>query len=213
MQLFTRKLPLILLLLVSASLLHGQETVFPDYKGDKESLQKVRNKIIREEVAIFAEAGFEEPSSSIKLRQVPRQQSAETTAVFRLDSVQVLIKTSRFVPKQHHIKYIDRYAAKIDGHPIWGTDGELPKTSIQSIRLIIAKDTLSLPSSSFADLYEPDLGWVTKETKSGGIRVFYTPRRERIYIYMANSDGAGFYEVTFVISNKKYLRRIIDYGF
>jgi hypothetical protein len=28
-----------------------------------------------------------------------------------------------------------------------------------------------------------------------------------------HSDGAGAYEVTWVIQNKKYLRRIVDYGY
>jgi hypothetical protein len=30
---------------------------------------------------------------------------------------------------------------------------------------------------------------------------------------MLNSSGKGGYEVTWIIEDKKYLRRVIDYGF
>jgi hypothetical protein len=43
-------------------------------------------------------------------------------------------------------------------------------------------------------------------------KIFISPDKKRIYIYSTHSDGAGAYEVTWIIQDKKYLRRVVDYG-
>ncbi len=35
----------------------------------------------------------------------------------------------------------------------------------------------------------------------------------KIYIYMLKRESGGSYEVTWVIQDKKYLRRVVDFGF
>jgi hypothetical protein len=34
-----------------------------------------------------------------------------------------------------------------------------------------------------------------------------------MYVYMLNRDDTGSYEITWVIQDRKYLRRVLDYGF
>jgi hypothetical protein len=43
--------------------------------------------------------------------------------------------------------------------------------------------------------------------------VYRSADGKRIYIYMLKRETGGSYEVTWVIQDKKYLRRIIDFGF
>jgi hypothetical protein len=44
-------------------------------------------------------------------------------------------------------------------------------------------------------------------------KVFVSPDKKKVYIYMLNRDNLGSYEVTWVIQDKKYLRRVVDFGF
>ena len=40
-----------------------------------------------------------------------------------------------------------------------------------------------------------------------------TEKVRKYYIYMLNGEGAGRYEVTWVIQDKHYLRRVVDWNF
>jgi hypothetical protein len=191
----------------------GQDITIPDYKGDRESLSGVKDKIIRREVASFTEAGAEEPKSNIHLKEIPLVNSGTNYSTFKKDSVSVRINIGKFIKANHKINYIDSYAVKIDNKPIWGTDGELPKTQINSIKVQIGVDTVTIPRSAFHDLFEPSLSWKEGTKTVGGLSVYYSSDKRRFYIAMSNSDGAGFYEATLIIKDKKYYRRIMDYGF
>jgi hypothetical protein len=80
--------------------------------------------------------------------------------------------------------------------------------------MLIGKDSVAIPPAAYADLYEPDF---TYRDGAGQIKsynkVYISPDKKKIYIYMLNRDEAGSYEVTWVIQDKKYLRRVVDFGF
>ncbi len=191
----------------------GQDIAIPDYKGDKESFSKVKDKTIRREIATFTDAGSAENKATIILKEMPLSQFGPNYSTFEKDTVTVKLTIGKFVKTGHKIKYINKLAVKIDNKPIWGTDGELPKQQINSIYIRIGQDTIQIPKSAYQDLYEPSLSWKEANKKVGALSVYYSKDRTRYYIAMANSDGAGFYEATFIIKDKKYFGRVLDTGF
>ena len=78
----------------------------------------------------------------------------------------------------------------------------------------MGKDTVIIPPAAYGDLYNLNF---TYRDKSGTERtangVFFSKDNNRMYIYLLSRDATGSYEVTWVIENKKYLRRVVDYGF
>ncbi len=98
------------------------------------------------------------------------------------------------------------------------TLSEIPVTDYRDDFIQFAKDNLQIKIISgkfdhFADLYEPRFcGSVNGEIKCN-CAAYISNDKRRIYIYMLNSNGKGGYEVTWVLQDKQYLRRVIDYGF
>jgi hypothetical protein len=110
--------------------------------------------------------------------------------------------------------YDEKYLVKIDNKPFYGSFGKLPKTTIEKVVVIMNNDTIPVPPTAYADLYNPSF---TYRDASGTQRtlnsVYLSNDKRKVYIYMLNKDEAGSYEVTWVIQDKKYLRRVVDYGF
>ncbi len=193
----------------------AQDTIIPDFHGDKESFEKIKNKIIRKEVATFTIAGEEEDKSKIKLMSIPVNGFNDTSVIFLKDSIKVVIKTTRFDKSKHKLQYIDKYLVKIDNKPFWGTDGEIPAEAIKSVEITNGATRFMIPKSAINDLFNPNLCRRTKNNNKPdcSTSVYISNDRKRLYITMLNSDGAGGYEITWIIQDKTYLMRVIDYGF
>jgi hypothetical protein len=124
------------------------------------------------------------------------------------DSLAVTIKSKTFNSKFHKLTYskaipdknIREELLKIDGHRIWGTDGDLPKTKVVCLKAVKNGIPITIPDMAFNDLYEPNF-------KS--IHV-YIGKNDTFYIEMDNSDGAGAYSIIWIIKNNHYLKRYID---
>ncbi len=69
--------------------------------------------------------------------------------------IQVTIKTGVFDPSKHKIMLEEKHVVKIDGKPYYGNYGEMPRTTIESITVMVGKDTVAIPPTAFFDLYEP----------------------------------------------------------
>lgn len=191
----------------------AQDVVIPDFKGDKESFARLKDKTIRKEIATFTDAGADENRSKLKLNELPLAKFADTYSTFEKDSIVFKITKSKFNKAKHKITTMGNQIVKIDNKPIWGTDGELPKEQISSIFVKIGKDTILIPRSAYCDLYEPSMKWKEGTESVGNLWIYYSKDNKRFYIAMANSDGAGFYEATLIIKNKKYAGRVLDDGF
>jgi hypothetical protein len=130
------------------------------------------------------------------------------SAVFKNDSLTIIVKKRVFRFKQHKLFYhkgnpnenTASYLEKIDGKRFWGTDGEIPRNVISSIKLIDNRAPIVIPEEAFKDLYEPNL-----QTLS-----FCSDAQNIFYVRMNNSDGAGAYTIIWVIKDNKYLKRYID---
>jgi hypothetical protein len=173
--------------------------------SNPDSYTHLADKRIKRELARYTTAGqLTAKDTSVRLKYAKEISSATDRAMFKRDSIIVVICSGNFVPKNYKLTYTDRFITKINGKFPYGVDGEKPTKIIKNIIVIIAKDTIKVPQSAFADLFEPTLY---------NTSVLISKDRKRIYICMSNSDGAGWYEVTFVIENKRYKQRILDNSF
>jgi hypothetical protein len=75
-------------------------------------------------------------------------------------------------------------------------------------------DTVVVPPAAYTDLYEPHFYYTNeKGNKKTYCAVYVSADKRNYYIYMLNGEGAGRYEVTWVIQDKHYLRRVVDWNF
>jgi len=51
-----------------------------------------------------------------------------------------------------------------------------------------------------------------QETERTRDAVYKSKDGRKIYLYLFSKDDTGSYEVTWIIQDKKYLRRVLDYG-
>ncbi|HEX4851590.1 MAG TPA: hypothetical protein VFV08_12320 [Puia sp.] len=207
------KISLLSLLIFISAFTLGQKKAFPDLKGDKESFVKLIDSTLRYELASFTIEGQNTIESTSKLIEFNLTKFSSNFSQFELDSFKVRVTMGKFEKSKHKISYLDKYALKIDNKPIYGTDGELPSTQINSITVVIGSDSVTIPKIEYADLFQPSLSRKEGKETVGRLHVYASKDRQRIYIYMENSESAGAYEATFIIQDKKYSRRVIDYGY
>lgn len=129
------------------------------------------------------------------------RQLSNNNLTIKNDSITLFISTRKFQIKNHRIeKDKDGYVFKIDNKLPFGIDGNMPHVEITSIKLIINQQNISIPKDTFNDLYEPNLENMNVSFDKKG----------NIFLHMLASDGAGYYDVVWVFSNGKLVRRYLD---
>lgn len=202
-----------LLLFLTGSACVAQDLDFPDLRSKKDNFSKIREQDIRNDVASFTLAALDESIGKGQLTTVPVRDFGASFMSFQNDNFQVIIRTGIFNAKQHKLMKQEEHIIRIDGKPYYGTaPGEMPHTTIESITVIVGKDTVPIPPTAYFDLYDPKFsyneGGATR-TRNG---VFISNDKHTFYIYMFSNENFGV-EYTWVIRDKQYLRRVVDYGF
>lgn len=187
----------------------------PDYRSKKDNFSKMMEKDIRADLSQFTFAGITESLTKHKLDEIPVTTVKNNEVIFSNDIATVQIATGGFDATKHKVTWFDdKYAVKLDNHPFWGTENKVPKIIITSVIAVIGGDTVAVPAAAFADLYEPRLYFKdAKGSTKSFCNVYVSSNHRKLYIYMLNGEGTGRYEVTWVIENKHYLRRVVDWGF
>src|SRR5580658_7616671 len=201
------------LLVLTGSACFAQDLDFPDFRSKKDNFNKVREQDIRNDVASFALAALDESIGKGQLATVPVKDFGLNFMSFQNDNIQVTIKTGIFTPAKHKLMKQEDHILRIDGKPYYGAiPGEPPHTTIESITVVVGKDTVPIPITAYADLFEPKFSYSENgatRTRSG---VFLSNDKHTFYIYIFNNDNGGV-EYTWVIRDKQYLRRVVDWGF
>jgi hypothetical protein len=209
-----RKIFCLLIAVNVACLSFAQSDDIPTYHNKRESFSKMTEQDIRADLATFTLAGVDESvGKQITLASIPVTGYSNDFVQFSKDNLQVKIISGKFDQSKHKIQYYDNYVARIDNKAFYGIDGVMPKKTIESIVAISGRDTIDIPTLAFFDLYEPLFCVPNNGEIKCNCGVYISNDKRRIYIYMLNSSGKGGYEVTWVLQDKKYLRRVIDYGF
>jgi len=190
-----------------------QDLDFPDYRNKKDNFSKVREADIRADVASFALAAVDESIGKAVLKTVPVKEYTNNYMQFEDDKIQVTIRSGVFFPSKHKMQFMEKHLVKIDGKPYYGgIYGEPPSSTIESVTVLVGKDTVPIPAAAFADLYNPRFSF----NQSGSTRtrngVYLSNDKHTFYIYILNIENGGT-EYTWVIRDKQYVRRVVDYSF
>jgi hypothetical protein len=205
---------LTLLILVSSFCSLAQDDLgFRDFRNKKDNFIKIPSsqKDLRADMSSFLMAGIEESISKLPLKTVPVKAYGDNYMTFANDQIQVTIKTADFDQGKHKMMFEEKHLVKIDNKPYYGGNiGEIPRTYIQSITVLMGKDTVAIPATAYFDLYEPSFVYSDKTTSRTRNSVYISNDGRTYYIYMFNPNGKGT-EYTWVIQDKKYLRRVVDF--
>ncbi|WEK35975.1 MAG: hypothetical protein P0Y53_00555 [Candidatus Pseudobacter hemicellulosilyticus] len=204
-------LPVFLLTAFSAL---AQSDSYPDNRNKREAYTRMAEKDLKNDLAAFAFAALDDRLNKQPLQSIPAVDFGANFITFEYDSFSVTIKGGVFRPSEHKLQYFDeKYLVKIDNKPFYGSYGSVPQSNIASVTVLIGKDTIAIPQTAIFDLYSPEF---TYSGANGSTRtnngVYLSPDKRTLYIYMLNHETIGKYEVTWIIQDKKYLRRVVDSG-
>lgn len=201
------------LFLCSGLAVFAQDDDFPDFRQKRDNFSHISDKDIRSDVSTFCLAGVDESVGKPSLPSVPVVDYGPNFMKYANDHIQVIIKTGVFLAAKHKLMQQEGHLLRIDGKPYYGgIYGQPPHTTIESITVVVDKDTVPIPTTAYFDLYDPKFSYNENgetRTRNG---VFLSNDKRTFYIYMLNIDNKGT-EYTWVIRDKQYLRRVVDFGF
>ncbi|MEJ7827265.1 MAG: hypothetical protein WKF91_03690 [Segetibacter sp.] len=191
----------------------AQSDDFPDYRSKKDIFTRITEKDIRSDIASYSMGGMDESIGKLPLKTIPITASGSNFISFAGNNIQVTITATAFDPKKHKLGYYEKYLTKIDNKAYFGDYGKVPKTVIESVRIIVDKDTIAVPQAAYIDLFNPVFTFNEKGVEKSQNKVYLSGDGRKIYVYMLKPERGGSYEVTWVIQDKKYLKRVVDFGF
>ena len=185
----------------------------PDLRSRRDNFKKVMEKDIRSDAATFTLSGIDEGIGKLPLLLIPVTAYSKNNIHFKGSGISVTITAGNFEAAKHKLFYSDKYLIKIDNKAYYGRYTEVPKYYIANIQVMIDNDSVSIPKTAYFDLYNPAFTYTDGSKVKTFAGVYQSADKRRVYIYMLNRDELGSYEVTWVIQDKKYVRRIVDFGF
>ena len=191
----------------------AQDLDFPDFRSKKDNFSKIHEADIRADVASFALAAVDESIGKPALASLPVVDYGSNFMKFANDHIQVTIRTGFFLAAKHKLMMQEGHLLRIDGKPYYGgIYGQAPHTTIESITVVVDKDTVPIPPTAYFDLYDPKFSFNQNGATRTRNGVFLSNDKHTFYIYMLNIDNRGT-EYTWVIRDKQYVRRVVDFGF
>jgi hypothetical protein len=137
----------------------------------------------------------------------------EDSIVFEGDGIKAKVKIAPFDPAKHKLSFDEKYLVRIDRKPYYGNYLQTPKTEINEVLMIIDKDTVYIPAAAYNDLFNLNFTYLDKGVERTADAVYESKDGQKVYLYLFCKDKTGSYEVTWIFQNRKYLRRVLDYGF
>ena len=107
----------------------------------------------------------------------------------------LVFRTGAFNRSKHRITYgkrLDLSVLEVDGRMALGVDGNVPRTEIRSIEFSFEGKSIAVPKRLYADCFEPNFGKDYFAVKAGD-------DGNSLLVFMAGSDGAGGYQVIWVL--------------
>jgi hypothetical protein len=205
----------LVLLLYSCNFCFAQNDDYPDFRSKKELFTRIQEKDIRNDVASFSMAGIDESVGKLPLKTIPIVESTPNSISFAGNNIQVNITAAPFNPAKHKMGFYgdNKYVIKIDNKGYFGDYGKTPKTAIEKVSVIVDRDTVAIPAAAYNDLYNPVFFFTEGGIQKSNNKVLLSADGHKIYIYMLKRETGGSYEVTWIIQDKKYLKRVVDFGF
>ena len=207
------RLPFMLALLCVYLNCFAQETEFSDFRRKSEGFSHITDKSLRSDLSSFTLGGLDESIGKGQLKKLPITSYGNDFIKFDSNQIQVTIKTGPFFATKHKMIKEGDHVVKIDNKPYFGNYGKIPSVAISSLTVLVGKDTVAIPANAITNLYNPQLTYFEGGVMKTKAAVYLSPDKHSFYIYMLNMDNMGGYEVTWIIQDKQFVRRVIDYGF
>lgn len=185
---------------------------YTDTRKKNESFAKLPPDL-KAELSTFTFTGIDEGIKKEKLVKIPFSAVGADFMSFEASDIKATISTAPFDTKKHKIDDDEGYPIKIDKKTYYGGYGTMPKKYINNFSIIMGKDTVAIPQAAYGDLYNLNFDYNDKGTKKSVNGIYRSVNPHRLYLYLFCKDNTGSYEVTWIIYDKKYVRRILDYGF
>jgi hypothetical protein len=186
---------------------------FTDIRRKTESFSKLQPREVRADVATFALAGISESVNTVQLPKIPYTSFSKDSMLISGEGIKAIVKISPFDAAKHKLSYDEKYLVRIDKRPYYGDYGNVPKTSISDVIVILGNDTVAIPPAAYSDLHNLNFTYLDKGVQRTTDAIYRSKDGRRIYVYLFSKDNTGSYEVTWIIQDGKYLRRVLDYGF
>lgn len=197
------------------TVLYAQD--YPDYRSKKDQFTKLQEKDIRSDLATFTMGGIEESVGKEPLKSIPVSGFGKDFISFEENNIKVIIRSAKFESTKHRFTYYDPetkdYILKIDSKPYYGDYGKMPETYVSEVSVIIDRDTIAVPATALIDLCNPILTFNEKGKTKTQNKVFVSADGRKLYVYLLKQESGGSYEATWIIQDKKYVKRVVDFGF
>jgi hypothetical protein len=190
----------------------AQSDDIPDSRRKTESFERFRTRDIKAELATFTLAGIGEGAPTTPLEKVTYTSVGKDSIVFEGKGIKAKVTIAPFDPAQHKLSYDEKYLVRIDRKPYYGGEfGKVPKTRISNVMLIIRGDTIDIPPTAYSDLFNLNFTYLDKGVERTTDAVYISGVGQRVYVYLFSRNSKGSYEVTWIIQDRRYLRRVLDY--
>jgi hypothetical protein len=143
-----------------------------------------------------------------QFKRLSKKNESENVVIFNLKNITVKIQNKAFDVSQNILGYknIDgnsqNSVSLINGKYPWGVDSSLPSSQYNSITFKLSGKERNLKKDLFDDLYNPN---------NYGTNAYYDVISKRLFIVAKNSDGAGSYEVLFLINKDLSVNRLVGF--
>ena len=185
---------------------------YQDTRKKREGFARLQPKTVRDEVATFALGGISESVGTTPLPKITYIDFGNDYMIFEGEGLRGTVKIAPFSPDGHRLDYDEKYLIKIDKKPYYGDYGTVPRTYIKEVTLTVDGDTVSIPPAAYSDLYNLHLTYISQGAQRTTNAIYRTRDGKRIYFYLFSKDDTGSYEVTWIFEDKKFVRRVLDYG-
>ena len=210
--------------LVTAFLLYSFNSIAQEVQKPKKNYeyQDTRKKTesfaklpadIKAELSTFTFSGIDVGIKKEPLPKISYSSIGNDFITFDTSDIKVKITTAPFVVGKHKMDYDEGYLIRIDRKTYYGNYSVVPKTYISNMQIIMGKDTVVIAPVAYVDLYNLNFAYADKGTQRTTNGIYRSANPHRLYLYLFCKDNTGSYEVTWIIYDKKFVRRVLDYGF
>ena len=132
--------------------------------------------------------GYIHRSRLLKIEDLPKANSSEINFKYEL---------IEFDRSRHIVDLENGFVRGLDGRKIWGTDGGFPKIEVKSINVSVYGKKIHISKALFTDIYECNS------------KIHIYKLNDTFFVSQSNSDGAGGYDLLWVINEEGVLQRIV----
>lgn len=185
---------------------------YQDTRKKNESFAKL-SPDLKAELSTFTFSGIDVGIKKEPLSKISYTSFGSDFMSFEAADIKATITIAPFNSTKHKLDYDEGYLIRIDRKPYYGNYSVLPKTHISNMLITMGKDTVVIPPVAYADLYNLNFAYADKGTERTTNGIYRSANPHRLYLYLFCKDNTGSYEVTWIIYDKKFVRRVLDYGF